>query len=101
VSNLYTLATLNLVTVAYLSRAISEEDFLLQAPHVCGMDNIRIPVASSQHSCLMYILPSRNFGFDAVFSRKVLSEHIIIDTDLATLEPLSEGNWTLEACRAC
>lgn len=100
VSGLYTLGALNISALIYFLHAIPEDDYFLEAPHVCEIDDVRIPVASPLESCTVYILPSEGHGFEAAFSRKVLSEHKIIDTDLAALEPLGEGKWTLDACRA-
>jgi len=81
------------------ARPISEDEYLLQAPHVCEMDNIRIPVANLVDTCLVYVFPSKAFGFDVVFPNKVLSEHKILATDLDDLESLGPEKWTSEACR--
>jgi hypothetical protein len=69
--------SLEYVAFSCFARPISGAEYLLQAPHVCEMDNIRIPVASPVDTCLVYVFPSKAFGCDVVFPNKVLSEHKI------------------------
>lgn len=99
-SKMYTMAMLNIVAAIYFLHVIPQDHYFMEVPHTCELDDVRIPIASPAETCMVYILPSKGFGFDAAVTRKVLSEHKILDTELAALDPLSAGTWSLEACRA-
>ncbi|KAH8890001.1 hypothetical protein GQ53DRAFT_186420 [Thozetella sp. PMI_491] len=99
---LYTLGMLMFATMFILLDAIQEYPYHLTMVHRYAMDDIRVPVLSPLDSGMVYILPSRKYGFDAAFCHKLEHEHRILDSIRQFVEPVDIviGEWNLAKCRA-
>ncbi|KAH8651336.1 hypothetical protein BX600DRAFT_528562 [Xylariales sp. PMI_506] len=99
---LYTLGMLLFATIFVLVHAMFESPYHLAKVHRHAMDDIRIPLLSPLSSGMVYILPSRNFGFDAAFCQNIEDEQRILAANRQFFDPADviRENWTLEKCRA-
>jgi hypothetical protein len=72
----------------------------LHREHSYATDDIRIPLHSPIEHGIVYILPSREHGFDATYSQTLDSEQKVLDANLKFFDPhhLDDG-WTLKKCR--
>lgn len=97
----YTIAILNLVGLALVIADAGGQNKYCSAPHLCRADNIRIPLTTTHNSSIVYILPSYEYGFDAVYSPKIEAEHRSFDERVASLfGPLAarKGLWSSFDC---
>ncbi len=58
------------------------------APHQHYGDNLRIPIPTSHQSGTVYILPSRGYGFDAVWTPKITNEYEEVDKAMKNMQEL-------------
>jgi hypothetical protein len=99
-SGYYMLALLNFVAFLVFSHVVGIDIRHLDYPHRCRLDDFRVPLWTPFHSCIVYVLPSKGRSFDARFSRKIDSEHKLLDEMHDTLEAVDvEKKWTLKACK--
>ena len=62
----------------------------------CG-DMLRISLPTSHHEGTAYVLPSKSFGFDAVWTPKVANEHLEADQQMMELfRNMRSGRWSLK-----
>lgn len=62
----------------------------------CG-DMLRVSLPTSHHEGTAYVLPSRSFGFDAVWTPKVANEHVEADQQMMQLfRNMRSGRWLLK-----
>jgi hypothetical protein len=80
-----TIGFLNLVGIALFYAAGSGLNPYASAPHKYAGDMIRVALATSHSAGTVYILPSRGYAFDAVWSPKISDEHIQTDEHLMPL----------------
>lgn len=100
---LYTLAMLNIAALSIFLHATPQKYFDAHLLHKSRLDDIRLPVSSPSDQCLVYILPSRGYEFDARYTTRIDNEYESIDLSRSSLEPLDmrKEQWSLEACRKC
>jgi len=93
----YTMGFLNLVGLAlFIGGAAGGRNTYCDAPHICKGDMVRIPLHTSHLEGTVYILPSRGYGFDAVWSSKVEFEHRDLDSamkEIAETIRVKDGNF--------
>lgn len=97
----YTIAILNLVGVVLIVADAGGQNKYCGAPHLYRADNIRIPLTTTHNSSIIYILPSRKYGFDAIYSPKIEIEHRFFDERAPTMfGPLAAGTgqWSPSEC---
>jgi hypothetical protein len=69
----------------------------VKARHRYAGDMLRIALPTSHHEGTTYILPSKNYGFDAVWTPKVQNEHIEADDQAMELfRSIRSGEWSLK-----
>jgi hypothetical protein len=76
---------LNLIGIALFYTASSGLNPYASAPHKYAGDMIRVALATSHSAGTVYVLPSRGYAFDAVWSPKIEAEHIQTDEYLMPL----------------
>lgn len=66
----------------------------VKAQHRYADDRLRVPLPTSHHEGTVYILPSKGRGIDAVWSPKIIDEHIGADGEMMTLfNHMRSGRW--------
>ena len=79
----------------FLGSAFPHNKYVL-APHKYGEDMLRIVLPTSHVEGTVYILPSSGFGFEAVWSPKVRSEHEQTDAEMMALfASMRTGSYSL------
>ncbi|KAF1828908.1 hypothetical protein BDW02DRAFT_651738 [Decorospora gaudefroyi] len=79
------LGVLNLAGVLlFATRTVPRHPFN-SVPHRYAADELRIILPTTHHEGTVYVLPSKNRGFDAVWSPKIPDEHIQADRYMMTL----------------
>lgn len=74
---------------------------LVKAEHVYAMDDIRVPLHSPVELGMVYVLPSKHYGFDVSYSQKLQSEQTALEPLLKVTNRMHMiPDWTLEKCRA-
>lgn len=69
----------------------------VRALHRYSADMLRISLPTSHHEGTSYILPSTGYGFDAVWTPKVLNEHKEADEQaMALFENMRSEKWSLK-----
>ncbi|KAI9763805.1 MAG: hypothetical protein M1839_006305 [Geoglossum umbratile] len=97
----FTLGILNAVGIALLAADAGGQNKYCKAPHLYQADNLRIPLTTTFNAAMVYVLPSRHYGFDAVHSPKIEYEHRSLDAKIALLfGPLAESGskWSAFEC---
>jgi len=102
VTELYALGILTLTAILMLLHTLSTSESHSDLPHRYAMDDIRIPLPTPIEQGIIYILPSKNYGFDATYSQRLTCEHKLLEANASLFEPLHiiRKDWTLEKCRA-
>ncbi|KAK1751027.1 hypothetical protein QBC47DRAFT_406285 [Echria macrotheca] len=106
-NSLYTLGMLSLAAGILLFHTLQDYPFHLDLPHRYHMDDIRMALPTKLEYGIVYVLPSRWHGFEAVYSPRIDSEHADIEAQRHFFEPLdsvlddkdSNEQWTLQKCR--
>ena len=79
----------------FLYSAVPHNKYVL-APHRYGGDSLRIALPTSHIEGTVYILPSSAYGFEAVWSPKIKSEHERTDAEMMALfESMRTGSYSL------
>jgi len=105
-SHLYTLGFLSAAALVFLGYALFDFDYYLNLPHHYAMDDVRCALLTPIEKGLVYVLPSRGYGFGAVYCPRLQSEQAVLEENRAWLEPLDmvkddpNNNWTIGKCRA-
>jgi hypothetical protein len=82
---LYSLGLLNVVGIVLFIAGAGGANKYADAPHVYTSDMLRVVLTTRHKEGTVYVLPSRNRGFDAVWSPKINYEHREVDA-LSNLE---------------
>lgn len=80
---LYTIALLNIVGVVLFIVGAGGSNRYTTAPHTYTRDTLRVILQTDHKEGTIYVLPTRERGFDAVWSPKIESEHAKIDAAVA------------------
>jgi hypothetical protein len=105
-SHLYTLGFLSAAALVFLGYALFDFDYYLNLPHHYAMDDVRCALLTPLEKGLVYVLPSRGYGFGAVYCPRLQSEQAVLEENRAWLEPLDmvkddpNNKWTIGKCRA-
>lgn len=76
----YTISVLNIAgAIIVLLFSFYRTDIYHDSPQKYAADNIRIPLATELDPSIVYILPSKNRDFDAIYSRRLQSEYTARD----------------------
>jgi len=99
----YTISLLNAAGVIIFLYGVRESNVYRDSRLIYNADCIRIPLAADFDPGTVYILPSANYGFDAIFSRRIESEHLALDEfkkDLEQLNPTDNHGepWIRKCC---
>ncbi|KAH8599474.1 hypothetical protein B0O99DRAFT_682293 [Bisporella sp. PMI_857] len=78
-TNLYTVGMLNLVGLMLFILGAGGANKYAIAPHMYTADMLRVVLETRHKEGTVYILPSRQHGFDAVWSPKIDYEHREVD----------------------
>jgi hypothetical protein len=82
-NELYTISLLNVVGVILFIVGAGGSNKYTSAPHTYTNDTLRIILQTEHKEGTVYMLPTKEHGFDAVWSPKVESEHRLIDAAVA------------------
>lgn len=81
--------------VLFLLDGAANNPYVL-APHRYADDRLRIVLPTSHHEGTVYVLPSQDVGFDAVWSPKVKNEHLAADAEIMVLfQHMRSGRWAV------
>jgi hypothetical protein len=73
-----------------------------RANHRYSADMLRIILPTSHHEGTVYVLPSKDHGFDAVWSPKIQNEHLESDRQtMALFGRIRSGKWSLKDPLEC
>lgn len=105
-SHLYTLGFLSAAALVFLGYALLDFKYHLILPHHYAMDDIRCALLTPLEKGIVYVLPSRGYGFDAVYCPRLESEQAVLEPARPWCEPLDiikddhNNKWTIGKCRA-
>jgi len=101
-TELFTLGMLTIAALVILFHGLSAHGHYLTPPHRYYMDEIRVPLLTPVESGIVYVLPSRKYGFDAIYSPRLDAEQAILEKQRHLFEPMDivRKEWSLDKCRA-
>lgn len=87
----------NIIGLAVFLFSGTRSNPYIKATHRYQADMLRIILPTSHHEGTIYVLPSANYGFDAVWSPKVEDENIEADQQaMALFQSLRSEKWSLK-----
>lgn len=93
----YTMGFLNIVGfVLFIGGAAGGKNKYCTAPHIYNGDMLRVALVTSHLEGTVYILPSKGYGFDAIWSPKIEFEHRELDLamkDMDTARRTKDGGF--------
>lgn len=81
--NLYTIALLNVVGVVLFIVGAGGANKYATAPHIYTADTLRVVLHTDHKEGTVYVLPTKDRGFDAVWSPKIKNENEALDDAIA------------------
>jgi len=90
-----TTGILNIISCAIFFLGGGAHNRYVHARHRYAEDMLRVSLPTSHHEGTVYVLPSSNRGFDAVWTPKVANEHLEADNEAMTLfRNMRSGRWS-------
>ncbi|KIW35267.1 uncharacterized protein PV07_01971 [Cladophialophora immunda] len=98
----YTLSLLTVAAAFLYVHAVMGDECYTTWPHKSRLDDIRIPLWSPFGHCMVYTLPARGHGLEAQITRKIKSEHKVLDKYQHLLGALDvvRDKFTLDECKS-
>ena len=98
-TELYTLAMLYIPALVLSPDSIPQIGYDVDYPHRSDTDDIRVQLTGPLDYGIVYILPSKDYGFNAVYSPKITSEHKYLEGNTATFSCGVDNAFNRFLCR--